>query len=340
MNNFSQFSGLFTFIDSLFGMPSLDKSINKDDGKEKEANKNYWDPSQHLDINAISLRSRKILGQVNFLKENPNHPSKQLKRWLLIGIIIGIIVAFFIPIFGILIAISPYFIVTLYFKNLSRDLLKIQLANKYNWLYDPTPNIERYNLLKTHYPEIFKRGNQAQKIDDQFWGVNKIRQKEYFFHSGVFYYSVKNRKNTTNHTTHYLFIRLEKELKSEFLLSPEKKSIFNIFRSKEINTESEEFNKLFAFSYNGKKDDHALEIVKSLSPAVQTKLIEMARQKGPFHVQFSKKTILFLFDGLLLPKIQTNLFKTVNINSNDAKKVEKEISSLIDVGTSVVKYLN
>ena len=339
MNNFFPFSAVFGFIDSLFGMPSLEKDISSNENKQIEA-ENYWDPCGNLDLYGVSKRASKIIGQVNFLKKNPTHPTKQRTRWVIIGILLGALVSFVVPVFGIIIAAAPFFLVNFYFKNLSRDLLKIQLANKNDWLYDPTPDFKRYQVLKTHYPKIFKKGNQGQKIDDQFWGVNKFKRKDYFFHSGVFYYSIKKGKKTTSYNTHYLFIRLEKELKSEFLLSPEKKSIFNFFRSKEINTESEEFNKLFAFSYNGKKDDHTLEIVKSLSPAVQTKLTELAKEKGPFHVQFSKETILFLFDGLLMPNIKTNLFKTVNINSIDSENVEMEISSLIEVGTSIAKYLN
>ena len=55
---------------------------------------------------------------------------------------------------------------------------------------------------------------------------------------------------------------------------------------------------------------------------------------------FSKSTILFLFNGALLPNMKTNLFNSVEIKTNDAEKVEKEISLLIDLGASIAKYLN
>jgi len=38
--------------------------------------------------------------------------------------------------------------------------------------------------------------------------------------------------------------------------------------------------------------------------------------------------------------MKTNLFNSVEIKTNDAEKVEKEISLLIDLGASIVKYLN
>ena len=341
MNPHSQFSTIFGQLDSLFGMSVSKKDLSKFNAEKESKRKEYWDPTEKLKVEDINTRCAKVLAQVNFLKDNPKHPSKQRFIWCGIGLVIGLFFLFF-NVLGLTIAAFtiPFFLVTFYFKNLSRDLLKIQLASKNNWLYDPTPSHYKYQLLKSHYPEIFKKGNRSQRIDDQFWGVNTIRKKDYLFNSGMFYYSVKKGKNSTTYTTHYLFIKLQKKLNCEFLLSPEKKSIFNVFRSKEINTESEEFNKLFEFSYNGKKDEKALEIVKSLSPAVQLKLTELTKKKGPFNVLFSKSTILFLFNGALLPNMKTNLFNSVEIKTNDAEKVEKEISLLIDLGASIAKYLN
>lgn len=341
MNPHSQFSTIFGQLDSLFGMSVSTKYLSKFNAEKESKRKVYWDPVENLNVEDINTRCAKVLAQVNFLKDNPKHPNKQRFIWCGIGLVIGLFFLFF-SVFGLAVGAVciPFILVTFYFKNLSRDLLKIQLASKNNWLYDPTPSHHKYQLLKSHYPEIFKKGNRSQRIDDQFWGVNTIRKKDFLFNSGMFYYSVKKGKNSTNYTTHYLFIKLQKELNCEFLLSPEKKSIFNVFRSKEINTESEEFNKLFEFSYNGKKDEKALEIVKSLSPAVQLKLTELTKKKGPFNVLFSKSTILFLFNGALLPNMKTNLFNSVEIKTNDAEKVEKEISLLIDLGASIAKYLN
>ena len=38
--------------------------------------------------------------------------------------------------------------------------------------------------------------------------------------------------------------------------------------------------------------------------------------------------------------MKTNLFNSVEIKTNDAEKVEKEISFLLEIGISIAKYLN
>ena len=342
MNHSPQFSVIADFVDQFFlGIPVYKLDLSKHKVQDVDKARQLWDPTGNLDVDLVDLRSAKILAKVNFFKENPKHASKQRTKWTLIGLLIGLVFSFLSPFAAIIGPAIPFGLLTSYFKNFGKEVVKIQLANKNNWLYDPTPSHRKHHLLESKYPQIFKKGNQDQKVDDQFWGINTVREKEYLFNAGVFQYSVKSGKNnSTSYTTHYLFIQLHKELKCEFLLSPESKSIFNFLRSKEIDTESEEFNKMFEFSYNGKKDESALEIVKSLSPAVQTKLIELARKKGPFNVLFSKSVILFLFKGALLRNIKTNMFKNVEIDAEDARKVEEEISFQVDLGTSIAKYLN
>ena len=335
-----------TFYDKLFGVAISAEELSKYEEQLAKKDQKYWDPAGEINFKEINARSAKVLAQYHFLKANPKHFSKNRLIWFVIGLSSSLL--FWFLDFNVWIPAACFGFTATYLifqRNylflLSKDLLKIQLAEKNNWLYDPKPSPNRYKILKSHFPKIFNKGdNNSQNISDEFWGLTTLKQKEYFFNAGLFYYSIKVGDNTKSYLRQYLFIKLEKEIKSEFLLSPEKTSIFNFFRSKEINTESEEFNKLFEFSYDGKKDEKALEIVKSLSPAVQLKLIELAKNKGAFDVLFSKSTILFLMDGKLLPEMKTNLFKSVEMNLTDTQKVEKEISSLLEIGTSIAKYLN
>jgi hypothetical protein len=334
------------FNDKIFGVSILSEDLLKHEEQLAKKGQKFWDPIGEINFKEINARSAKDLAKYHFLKANPKHFSKYRLIWFLIGLSSSLFFWFldfnvWIPAacFGFT---ATYLILqNSYLSSLGKNLVRIQLAEKNNWLYDPNPGPNRYKILTSRFPKIFNRGDDySQSITNEYWGLSTLKQKEYFFNGGLFYYSFKIGDETKTHLNHYLFIRLEKELKSEFLLSPEKKSIFNVFRSKEINTESEEFNKLFEFSYNGEKDEKAVEIVKSLSPAVQLKLIDLAKNKGAFDVLFSKSTVLFLMEDPLLPEMKTNLFKSVEIKTNDAEKVEKEISSLLDIGVSIAKYLN
>lgn len=331
-----------TFYDKLFGVAISAEELSKYEEQLAKKDQKYWDPAGEINFKEINARSAKVLAQYHFLNANPKHFSKKRLIWFVIGL--SSILLFWLLDFHLWLACFSITVTYLafqwhYLHLLSIDLQKIQLAEKNNWLYDPKPSPNRYKILKSHFPKIFNKGDFSQNISDEFWGLTTLKQKEYFFNAGLFFYYEKG-EDTQSYLRQYLFIKLEKEIKSEFLLSPEKTSIFNFFRSKEINTESQEFNKLFEFSYDGKKDEKALEIVKSLSPAVQLKLIELAKNKGAFDVLFSKSTILFLMDGKLLPEMKTNLFKSVEMNLTYTQKVEKEISSLLEIGTSIAKYLN
>lgn len=309
-----------------------------------------WDPTMSFDFETVKDNSAEIEAKFENLEKNPNQISKHYGfAWgffailfsigLTITILTGII---HFVIFGFILGILPVGIVNQMYKKLGVDLVKLQIAKEKNWIYDPHKNSPKWRQLKDNFPEIFKKGNKNRYVEDQYWGDVKNTQ----FHMGLFSYTVetgsgKNKSSTTYHKN-YFAMKLEKPLKSRFFLYPENtfSKIGNFFTKKEINTESIEFNKQFAFSYNGSKGEKAQEIVKTLSPAVQQELLDMNKKKGDFEVLFVNNCIVFLFDGKLLPKPKTNFRKSLKVAKEDKQIIEKQINELITIGSKIYSYLD
>jgi hypothetical protein len=316
--------------------------------------KNYWDATNNLNLNRIKTNSLDIFSKYEKLKQDPKIISKQKKKGLLIGIfgtISSLILTIIIGepgivIFGLILFWAYYGAIIGYYKNLAIDLVKAQIAKDNHWLYDPGHDNGKWRSLSQYFPEIFQKGNKSQYVEDQFWGVFDKNNKQTHFNTGRFSYTVesgsgKNRRSTTYHKTYYIF-SIPKNLKSRFFLYPENtfSKIGNFFSKKEINTESIEFNKTFAFSYNGQKGDKALHIVKTLSPAIQERLINLAKEKRNLSILFAHNTISFCFDGYMLNKTKTNFEKKIELAPEDRKSVEGQIDFLVNISFEMSNYLD
>ena len=246
----------------------------------------------------------------------------------------------------VLVIFAPAMIYWWRVRSIQRDLIKSLIAKKNNWIYNPEKNPIHWAQFKGKFPEIFKKGTDGQNMQDEFWGKFKGKKQAVDFYSGLFQYTVttgsgKNRSSKT-YTKTIFSIKLNKKLKSNFRLEPESfgSKILNFFSRKEIETESSEFNKTFAFYYNGKKSQKALEIIKTLSPAVQLKLLNLKETEGNFTILFKEQLVLFVFKGKLLKKMKTNFFKKVELDPRDQKTIENRINNILDISTDMMQYLD
>lgn len=320
---------------------------------------NPWDPVGSVDLIKIKFKSADVYAKYLSLKNDPNRAKRKLIFWSFIAILIFILdvvifvkflsfeeylrLFFLIMSLGILPAIGVY----AYYESLARDMIKIQIAQSNGWIYDPSEDFEKWRKLKINFYEIFQKGDEKQNVEDQFWGSIIYEGKRYDFYAGLFFYTdvsydIKGRKQERTFTKHFFSIRLNKTIKARFFLYPEGfgSKFKNFFSTKEINTESIEFNKRFAFSYNGSKDENALEIVKTLSPAVQNQLVNLSKRKRDSSILFSDSCVFFMFDGFFLKKMKTSLFKGVDIDEADKVYLDNELKVLIDIAVDVAKYLD
>lgn len=108
---------------------------------------NYWDPFNAINLSKINEESSCLNAQYNKLKSNPEKIKKQANIAIAIGLVLLIPFIFFslsnpvLLLFGIFLGLAPFFYVRSYYKNLSIDLIKLEMALKNAWLYSPNKDM-------------------------------------------------------------------------------------------------------------------------------------------------------------------------------------------------------
>jgi len=352
-NVVSSNSGKLTFIQKIFLGKIIEEYSENDVIIDFNEIGPIWQPVtiNTTQINKNLIKIGNIYETIKRKKEKINSINKIFISIIILGIILGIAIIPFVSIqFGAVIVILstfPYLSTKGFLKSLSKDLIKVQITEENNWLYDPYPDYDSWNNLKIKYHEIFKKGDEEQNIEDQIWGKVQKDSKDYYFYSGLFnyntvHYDSKGRRNSSPHLEHFIGVRLNKKISSRFYLYPENvfSKIGNFFTNKEINTESIEFNKNFAFSYNGKKSEKGMDIIQTLSPAVKQKLIKLKKENKTVRILFSEDSVFFIFIGAIMENVKTNILKDESVNKEDKDLFQNKLNTLIDISSDISKYLD
>jgi hypothetical protein len=311
--------------------------------------KKQWDPINGFNELIIEINYLKLKEKYENYNKNPSKPRLILiiLFLLIINFIIlsitffswSVIISSSFLLFSF-IALTIFFKYYFFYKLFTRDIIKYEITNKNNFYFDPFFSEENTTKLKENIPEIFNQKDfYNQKIEDQIWGKIRYERINYYFYSGLFNYSVGTGNDKINVINHFFIIKNNKRLDSEFLIYP--KNLFNKFfiSSKNILTNSIEFNKIFAFNYNGKKIEKENDIVKYINPKVQIKLLEIKQKKESFTVFFKKDYTIFLFNGLLIKKTKTNFFISSKIYQEDIDIINNELKFLIENTKEIVHHL-
>ncbi len=347
-------------IDKIAGLAvNGDELLNAEKNLFKEKN-NFWDPVEKLNIETIRKNAAEVEVKIEKLKKDPSQVNRHLSMIVMLGILVCsvIIYIFFvtnllfiksgiqIPIIIISIFVTLFIAIKAYYILLTKDLIKLEIAKKKGWIYNPNHDNEKYQNLLKYFPETFSKGNQNKYIEDQFWGLTTINNKYIYFYTGLFYYEIvtgsgKNR-HVEKYTTHYFIFPLKKDINARFHLYPENgvSSFLNLFTKKEINVESNKFNKMFAFTYDGEKGEKAQEIVKTITPVMQEKLIKLYTQKGYSEILFARTAVVFLFSKDIINNIRTDFNKSAEINTDDLKEIDDKLTELIIISEEISKYLD
>lgn len=320
----------------------------------------FWDPFGEVPSDSVlESRNQKVQKRFEEWKTNPGKLKRNFFLLLAIGILFyGLLVfsaAFrdFIWIifmeswedpfpYGYVLPWTPAVAYWVYIKKTQIDIIKKLVADRYNWKYDPSDQAVRWQKAVKLMPEIFEKGNNGQNIQDQFWG----KYQDMDFWSGIFHYQVesgsgKNRKNT-KHDAHFFCVKLPQTMENRFLLRPEGlgTKLTNAFRKKDIDLESEEFNKAFSISYKESKSARELDIVKSLSPSIQIRLLDLKNTSGKFTFLFAGNTAVILFKGRLFKKMYSNfIFKGVFLDLRDKQYLEQKLSDVLAISSEMVPYI-
>ncbi len=328
----------------------------------------FWNPyGSRLKSDTYDSEIYEIKKEYDKLSSDPLYPNKHFKKLRKRGIIISAVL-FLVMIFMnvilpkgleglgevlsklffyiVIFAFAPAVLYYLKIRRSENDLIKITIAKQNNWLYAPHKSSKHWQKLSIRYPEIFQVGDEDQTLQDEFYGKFHGHKSDvefwtgYFEYSNVYYSDGKKRKTRYSKTT--IAVRVSKQIKARFYLKPEESitSFLNNFRKKEISIESHDFNKSFAVFYNGKKREKELDIVKVLSPAVQVKLLDMKEKEGNYSVFFHGDAVIFVFNGGLIKKKNTNFIRKVEIDPKDQNYIKDRLESILEISNEIVKYLD
>ncbi len=326
--------------------------------------KSFWDPaSRTINPETFKAENNTLAQQYQTHLKNPTYPRTHRRNLILLGVLGASIIGagfYFFPhiIFGggdsdlgiLGILVLPFVPAYLYhrkIKALQKDLIKMIMAQKNKWVYFPNESTEHWQIMAQKFPNIFQKGDEDQHLHDEFWGQFKAGNQSIDFYQGIFQFTIvthgsKGRKHRTIKTKTIFSLKLNKTLKTTFSLEPEGlgSKLRSWFTRKEIDTESTEFNKTFAVYYNGQKADKQLDIIKALSPSVQSRLLQLKEQEGKYGVYFQENAVFFVFDGPLFHTMHTNFFRTVEINPEDQKYLKAKLKTILAITGNMVPFLD
>ena len=225
-----------------------------------------------------------------------------------------------------------------YIKKTQVDALKMFVAEKMGWQYDPNEDRSDWQNMRNIFPKLFEQGNTAQDLQDQFWGMVEDTP----FWSGIFHYGVetrdsKGRKHTTHHYKYFYAFPLPQVVKHQLYLKPEQK--FLGF-GKDIDTESVKFNKMFQVEFDEDTPERQMNIVKTLSPSVLIRLTDIGDSYGKYSLLIRGDTVIFLFDGKMLRKMKTNfILKGVQLDPRDQARIEAQMKQMISAARELFPFL-
>ena len=338
----------------------------------KEQNTNeLWDPASKIpSIKQLIEENKKTKAQQLYLEDNiekikQKETIKTIKTATII--ILSLILFFSFPHIPLMQLSLPIAILIIIFfsraykipniKKVKKDIIKLEVAKRNNYLYSPDESIKRYIDYTAAYPEAFQRGDHSQNIEDVFWGKVKRHNQEYKFTTGVFNYkqiegSGRHRRTVT-YLDHYFAININKKINTRFTLTPNKNLLRKFLTRNKIATESKEFNDTFKISIRNKKEDSELEVTRILTPRVQEELLKLNEHAKPKKTIFQKTqnangttiimdkdTILFYIPGPLMKDTKTKFKKNMKIQEEDLQSINQELNTLIEISSEIAKYIN
>lgn len=312
--------------------------------------KKFWDPSgQRLSPNQFEKDLEKVHKK---LKKFQAHP-KRLQRNLLLLLIPAFILDGFLLgtpsifhsimesenggyIFGIVFLPAIWY--WGYVQSVQKDMIKSLIAAEQGWLYNPDSlDTRRF----TKFSNLLIRRGRNHSVEDEFWGKFPYQEKAYDFYLSLYTYETTKRSGKKRRTrTHYqtLFsLHLPKRIHHAFQVNRDRQFSWG---KKKLETESVEFNKKFTVNYKGENSDQAITIVKTLSPAVLEKLVNLHKSRKIIRIHFEDDVVFFIFNGKLIPKMRTNFFKKVAVDERDKIYLAEQIQRIIDLAMSLMKYLD
>jgi len=318
----------------------------------------FWDPAgarNNTDsVENISNRNTKLKEQFNKIKNNPGIIKKNILLLSLVGVFIFILLEFLfvsvidktgdtsnsdVLILPFIFASMPIFVYLYHVKELQKDLLNLSVADRFNWLYDPEKDSQKWKDLKDKYPEIFGFGNEDQYIDNQFWGLFDDTKRNFWL--GRFNYTVSSGKTSQKYQNLVYGYRLTRPVTADFSLIPQSNftKVLSSLTTKEISTESSEFNKLFYINYKGDRGLVGADVLQVLDPDTIVKLIDYNKSNQKISMVFHENVVLISTKGDIRTKY-TKIKSGTFLDERDATLILEQIHSTINIAEEVLSSID
>ena len=182
-------------IDKITGLTgNEDEILNAEKNLFREKN-NFWDPVEKLNLETIRKNAAEVEVKIEKLKKDPSQVNRHLSMIFMLGLLVCSVILYIFYITELLfrkdgiqitigiisIFITLFIAIKAYYLLLTKDLIKLEIAKKKGWIYNPNHDSVKYQNLLKYFPETFTKGNQNKYIEDQFWGLTTINNKYIYY---------------------------------------------------------------------------------------------------------------------------------------------------------------
>ena len=305
-----------------------------------DKNLTYWDPlGEKITPDTFRLQTQKLIDRAEQYKKNPAQIGRN--RMLCIGIGVAVM-ATYVSMWGFtgywihisFLGFLPLFIYLAIISAFQQNFILFLMCRQQEWIYNPDHDKERYNKLKEYYPDIFECGH-SQQVEDQIWG--SIAQQRIDFWNCAFTYTTGSGKSSRTQDHSVFIVKLSKKLPIECTLM--RKGYLSFAKSK-YKTESEEFNTLFYIKVHHEGPDTQMHLMNILSPSVQVRLIQMAKELPLDGITFKENTLAIDFEDELWKPKYTNFYKEVVVDKRDMDDFNAVIKKMTELPGEMIQFMD
>jgi hypothetical protein len=298
----------------------------------------YWDP-RGKEVNKLTYVDQKE-AFIKKIQKYRNHPYI-FKFYLALSCLPTIIGVFLLTsyfkydiVFVMISCVLPIAYYA-YVKDMQNDLLLFLLCEKNNWIYNPKKDTDAITGLTVLFPRVSEYANYHY-LDEQVWGRIQIKNLTIPFWKGLFHYRISGGRSQEAVVDNVFFLKLEHSYPVNFTLqSP---GLFGEHR--EIKTESEVFNKTFGVVSDSKDTDSKLQIMKVLSPSVQTRLVDLYSKYHIRAIAFKTDIItIAVYDDKMWKARYTNFFRKVAIDERDEKEFYTALTEITELFVEMGQFI-
>jgi hypothetical protein len=152
----------------------------------------------------------------------------------------------------------------------------------------------------------------------------------------VFHFTTGSGRSQQLHTEDTFIFQLPNPIPVNFSLA--KAGIFREFEE-HIKTESEEFNKTYRIISDNNDENTQMQIIKILSPSVQTRMIDFSKKYKDPYIYFCNNVLAIVFNGEMLKGKYTNFFRKVDIDQRDEDRLDTAILDMAELPSEMVQFI-